>query len=197
MARQKTRARGPRPDRSPAPARVHRTRLVSIVCTAAFIAMFFAAPTVMGSPLFIIPTIVGVVALVATIRDSRRPDGPDAQTLEPDALANATKRQPVEVDGLLFSGGAVRAAAVQGRLRVTDRRMIFEGADGAIRFDVPIGKVTLAGTPGFWRPQLDLEINQVNHTVRFLPMWDLGATFVGPIIAGEWFAQLRELGAGG
>jgi hypothetical protein len=195
MARQKKRARDPRPNRSPAPARVRRTRLVSIVGTAAFIAMFFAAPTVMGSPLFIVPTIIGVVALVATIRDSRRPDGPDAQTLTPDALANATKKRPIEVDGLLFSGGAVRAAAVKGRLRVTDRRMIFEGSDGSVRFDVAIGKVTLAGNPGFWRPQLDLEINNMNHTVRFLPMWDLGATFVGPIIAGEWFAQLRELGA--
>jgi len=195
MARQKKRARDPRPNRSPAPARVRRTRLVSIVGTAAFIAMFFAAPTVMGSPLFIVPTIIGLVALVATIRDSRRPDGPDAQTLKPDALATATKKQPIEVDGLLFSGGAVRAAAVKGRLRVTDRRMIFEGSDGSVRFDVAIGKVTLAGNPGFWRPQLDFEINNMNHTVRFLPMWDLGATFVGPIIAGEWFAQLRELGA--
>jgi len=193
MARQKKRARDPRPNRSPAPARVRRTRLVSIVGTAAFITMFFAAPTVMGSPLFIVPTIIGLVALVATIRDSRRPDGPDAQTLKPDALATATKKQPIEVDGLLFSGGAVRAAAVKGRLRVTDRRMIFEGSDGSVRFDVAIGKVTLAGNPGFWRPQLDLEINNMNHTVRFLPMWDLGATFVGPIIAGEWFAQLREL----
>jgi len=195
MARQKKRARDPRPNRSPAPARVRRTRLISIVGTAAFITMFFAAPTVMGSPLFIVPTIIGLVALVATIRDSRRPDGPDAQTLKPDALATATKKQPIEVDGLLFSGGAVRAAAVKGRLRVTDRRMIFEGSDGSVRFDVAIGKVTLAGNPGFWRPQLDLEINNMNHTVRFLPMWDLGATFVGPIIAGEWFAQLRELGA--
>ena len=195
MARKKTRVRDPRPDRSPAPARVRRTRMVSIVCTAAFIAMFFAAPTAMGSPLFIVPTIIGVVALVATIRDSRRPDGPDAQTLEPDALAAATKRNPIEVDGLLFSGGAVRAAAVKGRLRFADRRLQFKGEDDTVRFDVPIAKVTLASTPGFWRPQLDLEIGGMDHTIRFLPIWDLGATFVGPIIAGEWSAQLRELGA--
>jgi hypothetical protein len=169
--------------------------MVSIVCTAAFIAMFFAAPSVMGSPLFIVPTIIGVIALVATIRDSRRPDGPDAQTLEPDALADATKRSPVEVEGLLFSGSAVRAAAIKGRLRFADRRIQFEGDDEKVRFDVPIGKVTLASTPGFWRPQLDLEIGGMGHTIRFLPIWDLGATFVGPIIAGEWSAQLRELGA--
>lgn len=195
MARTKKRAPDPRPDRSPAPARVRRTRLVSIVCTAAFIAMFFGAPTAMGSPLFIIPTVIGLVALIATIRDSRRPDGPDAQTLEPDALANATKRAPVEVDGLLFSGSSVRASAVNGRLRVADRRLTFVGDDDKVRFDAPIGKVTLAGSAGFWRPQLDLEIGGMDHTIRFLPIWDLGATFVGPIIAGEWSAQLRELGA--
>jgi len=170
-------------------------RIVSIVGTAAFIAMFFIAPTFLGSPLFIVPSIIGVVTAVATIRDSRRSDGPDAQTLEPGALAAATKKQPVSVDGLLFSGGATRAAAVKGQLRVTDRRLAFIAEDGTIRFDVPIGKVSLDGVPGFLRPQLDLKINGVSHTVRFLPLWDLGATFVGPIIAGEWYAQLREIGA--
>ena len=195
MARQNNRVRGPGPDRSPAPARVRRTRLVSIVCTAAFITMFFGAPTFMGSPLFIIPTIIGVIALAATIRDSRRHDSPDAQTLEPDALATATKKQPIEVDGLLFAGGNARATPTKGRLRVADRRLAFIGADSSILFDVPIGKVSLAGVPGFMRPQLDLVIGGRNQTVRFLPVWDLGATFVGPIIAGEWFAQLRELGA--
>lgn len=157
--------------------------------------MFFVAPTFMGSPLFIIPSIIGVVTAIATVRDSRRSDGPDAQTLEPGALAAATKQQPVAVDGLLFSGGATRAMAVKGQLRVTDRRLAFIGEDGTARFDVVIGKVALAGAPSFMRPQLDLEINGVNHTVRFLPLWDLGATFVGPIIAGEWYAQLQEIGA--
>lgn len=187
--------RSPGPDRTPAPARVARMRIVSIVGTAAFIAMFFIAPTFLGSPLFIIPSIIGVVTAVATVRDSRRSDGPDAQTLEPDALASATKKQPVSVDGLLFSGGSARAAAVKGQLRVTDRRLAFIAEDGDIRFDVPIGKVSLDGVPGFLRPQLDLKINGLSHTVRFLPLWDLGATFVGPIIAGEWYAQLREIGA--
>jgi len=169
-------------------------RIVSIAGTAAFIAMFFIAPTYLGSPLFIIPSIIGVVTAVATVRDSRRSDGPDAQTLEPDALASATKKHPVSVDGLLFSGGSARTA-VKGQLRVNDRRLAFIAEDGDIRFDVPIGKVSLDGVPGFLRPQLDLKINGVSYTVRFLPLWDLGATFVGPIIAGEWYAQLREIGA--
>lgn len=196
MARSSARSRGPRPDRSPAPGRVHRVRLISIVGTWAFIAMFFVMPAIMGSPLFIVPSIIFVVAAVATVRDSRRPDGPDAQTLAPGALDAATKREPVEVDGQLFTGGAARgSAAVKGRLRCADRRLAFIGADGDTRFDVAIGRVSLAGVPGFWRPQLDLEINGVNHTVRFLPVWDLGATFVGPLIASEWYAQLRELGA--
>ena len=187
--------RGPAPDRTPAPARVARMRIISLVGTWAFIAMFFVAPTFMGSPLFIIPSIIGLVASIATVRDARRSDSPDSQTLEPDALRSATKQHPVAVDGLLFSGGATRAMAVKGQLRVTDRRLAFISEDGTTRFDVPIGKVSLAGVPGFVRPQLDLEINGVNHTVRFLPLWDLSATFVGPIIAGEWYAQLQEIGA--
>lgn len=193
MAR--TTRRGPDPDRIPAPIRVRRMRITSIVLTGAFITMFFIAPAFLGSPLFIIPSIIGVVAAVATVRDSRRSDGPDAQTLEPGALLAATRKQPVEVDGLLFRGGTSRASAIDGHLRVTDRRLAFVGEDGDARFDVAIGRVTLAGVPGFLRPQLDLEINGVPHTIRFLPLWDLGATFVGPIIAGEWHAQLQELGA--
>ncbi|NCY16064.1 MAG: hypothetical protein EBX39_04700 [Actinobacteria bacterium] len=170
-------------------------RMVSTVCTFAFIAMFFVAPSIMGSPLFIIPTIIFLVAGIATVRDARRTDSPDSQTLEPGALAAATKKQPVEVDGQLFVGGATRASAISGRLRFADRRLAFSTTDGSTRFDVPIGKVALAGVPGFLRPQLDLVINGSNHTVRFLPVWDLGATFVGPIIAGEWYAQLRDQGA--
>jgi hypothetical protein len=193
MAR--TTKRGPKLDRAPAPARVGRARLVSIVCTWAFIAMFFVAPSIMGSALFIIPTILFGVAAIATVRDSRRPDGPDAQTLEPEALATATKKQPIEVDGLLFAGTTARASATKGRLRFADRCLAFISAEDSILFDVPIGKVSLAGVPGFWRPQLDLVVNGRNHTIRFLPVWDLGATFVGPIIAGEWYAQLHELGA--
>ena len=193
MAR--TTKRGPDPDRAPAPARVRRTRIVSVVCTWAFIAMFFVAPSIMGSALFIIPSVLFGVAAIATVRDSRRSDGPDAQTLEPEALATATKKQPVQVDGLLFSGSTARASATKGTLRVADRRLAFVGTDDSVLFDVPIGKVSLAGAPGFWRPQLDLEINGRNHTIRFLPVWDLGATFVGVIIAGEWHAQLQELGA--
>jgi hypothetical protein len=187
--------RGPRPDRTPAPQRVARTRLVSTVCTFAFIAVFFAAPTIMGSPLFIIPTVLFGIAAIATVRDARRPDGPDSETLEPGALATATKKQPVEVDGMLFTSVPARGTGTKGTLRSGDRRLAFLGTDGSVQFDVPITKVALAGAPGFWRPQLDLVIDGRNHTVRFLPVWDLGATFVGPIIAGEWYAQLQEQGA--
>ncbi len=188
-------SRGPRPDRTPAPERVNRTRLVSTVCTFAFIAVFFVAPSVMGSPLFLIPSVLFGIAAIATVRDARRTDGPDAQTLAPDALAEATRTHPVEVDGQLFTSLPARGTGTTGTLRCADRRLAFIGADGSMLFDVPIGKVSLAGAPGFWRPQLDLTINGRNHTVRFLPVWDLGATFVGPIIAGEWYAQLQEQGA--
>ena len=58
-----------------------------------------------------------------------------------------------------------------------------------------MNRLRLISVPGFWRPQLDLEIGDRIHTVHFVALWDLGATVVGPVIAGEWYHQLRELGA--
>ena len=196
MARRSDRIRGPRPDRTPAPARVQRVRLTSIVCIWAFIAMFFVGPTFLGNPLFIIPSVLFGGLALATTRASRQSNSPDSETLAPDALAEATKKQPVLVQGLWSAGGAVRAGAAQkGTLRFADKRLSFLSDEGIPTFDVPIAKIALSSVPGFWRPQLDLEINGAINTIRFLPAWDLGATFVGPIIAGEWYAQLRDLGA--
>lgn len=196
MARRTDRVRGPRPDRTPAPARVQRVRLTSIVCIWAFIAMFFVAPSFLGNPLFIVPSVLFGGLALSTTRAARRPDSPDSETLVPDALVNATKKQPVLVQGLWSAGGAVRAGAAQkGTLRFADKRLSFLSDEGIPTFDVPVGKVGLAAVPGFWRPQLDIDINGTTNTIRFLPAWDLGATFVGPIIAGEWYAQLRDLGA--
>ena len=57
-------------------------------------------------------------------------------------------------------------------------------------------KLRLVTVPGFLRPQLDLELGTGVHTIRLFAIWDLGATFVGPVVAGEWYRQLRALGAG-
>jgi hypothetical protein len=173
-----------------------RQRLWSIIGTWAFILVFFCGPIVLGNPFFVVPAVIFSLLNLATMRLSRRPDGPDAETLERDELRHATPAQPVAVDAVWTPGARVRGTPPdKGTLVVDGTRIRFECHDGEIRFDAAISKVGLVTVPGFWRPQLDLAIGDVIHSLRFFPMWDLGATFVGPVVAGEWYAQLRELGA--
>lgn len=181
---------------TPAATRVVRRRLWSIAASWLFIVVFLVGPALLGNLLFIVPAIGFAVAAVATMRLARNPDGPDSEVLAPGALKASTRAAPVEVHGSWSAGGAVRAgAASKGVLRVADRRVSFETDQGEVTFDTPVNKVRMAAVPGFWRPQLDLDIADITHTIRFYPLWDLGATVVGPVVAGEWYAQLRDLGA--
>lgn len=183
-------------DRPPAPPLVRRKRFLSTVGIWVFIMVFLIAPIFMGSPLFVIPAVGFTVAQMATMRRAREPFGPDAQTLEPGALAGATDASPVVVTNVwIMAVGARGRGSDRGELRFADRRLSFADDAGATRFDVPVHKVAIAGKPGFLRPQLELRVEDRPETIRFMPPWDLGATFVGPIIAEEWGAQLRELGA--
>lgn len=184
------------PGRPVATVLVRRLRLWSIVGTWLFILVFFGGPVVLGTPLFIVPAVIFSMLNLSTMRLSRRPDGPDAETLEPGELRAATPAEPVAVNAAWTPGARVRGTSPdKGTLVVDGTRLRFECLDDEIRFDVAIAKVGLATVPGFWRPQLDLTIGGVVHSIRFFPLWDLGATFVGPAVAGEWYAQLRELGA--
>ena len=116
-----------------------------------------------------------VVAAVATMRLARSPQGPDAEVLAPGALKAATAKEPVAVHGTWSAGGAVRAgAASKGLLRFANKRLSFTTDEGETTFDTPVNKVRMAAVPGFWRPQLDLDIGGVTHTIRFYPLWDLG-----------------------
>lgn len=163
--------------------------------TWVFVVMFLWAPAFMGSPIFALPAVLVTFATLATMRVARAATGPDAQTLRPDALKDATRADPVVVTASLLQGVTARGGSIRkGELRMADRRLSFV-ADDDVLFDVPVNKVALTALPGFWRPQLDLDTDGTPHTVRFMPIWDIGATFVGPIIAGEWWAQLHELGA--
>jgi hypothetical protein len=197
MARSRTPANrsGGSTDR-PAAGRVVRRRLWSIFASWIFIATFFVGPVLLGNWLFLIPAVGFSVAAVATMRAARRPDSADNQVLAPGALKAATTREPVEVNGIWSAGGTVRAgAATHGTLRFANKRISFVTDDGDTTFDTPVNKLRMAAVPGFWRPQLDLDIGETTHTIRFYPLWDLGATIVGPVVAGEWYAQLRALGA--
>lgn len=181
----------------PAAVRVVRRRIWTIAASWLFILTFLVGPVLLGNWLFVIPAVGFAVAAVATMRLARDPEGPDAEVLAPGALKAATAKDPVVVHGTWSTGGAVRAgAASKGVLRYANKRISFTTDTGETTFDAPVNKVRMAAVPGFWRPQLDLDIGGVTHTIRFFPLWDLGATIVGPIVAGEWYQQLRALGAG-
>lgn len=181
---------------TPAATRVVRRRIWAIAASWLFILTFLVGPVLLGNWLFVIPAIGFVVAAVATMRLARDPEGPDAEVLAPGALGAATAKDPVLVHGTWSAGGAVRAgAASKGVLRYANKRISFTTEAGETTFDAPVNKVRMAAVPGFWRPQLDLDIGGVTHTIRFFPLWDLGATVVGPVVAGEWYHQLRALGA--
>ena len=158
--------------------------------------VFFVGPGVLGTPLFLLPAVAFAVAAVASMRLARSPVGPDAEVLTEGALKAATASDPAEAHGRWSAGGVTRqGTASTGVLRFAGRRLSFVADDGEVLFEVPVNKVRMAAVPGFWRPQLDLDLGGVTHSIRFYPLWDLAATVVGPVVAGEWYAQLRALGA--
>lgn len=196
MASAKKNERKYGPNRPEAPPLARRQRLWSVWGTWLFILVFFVAPIAFGNVLFVLPASLFTLALIATMRLSRRPDGPDAETLSKGELRAATPALPVSVNAVWSPGARVRGEPPKRGFLICDsQRLRFECADDQIRFDAAIDQIEVITVPSFMRPQLDLSIGGVTHTVRFFPAWDLGATFVGPIIVGEWYVQLRELGA--
>ena len=196
MAVSKKNAKRFGPDRPDAPALVRRQRAWSLVFTWIFILVFFVAPIGFGNTFFIVPAVIFSVALLASMRLARRPDGPDAETLSKGELREATPAAPVSVNAVWSPGARVRGEpARRGFLICDGSRLRFECVDDEVRFDSAIDRIELVTVPGFMRPQLDLSIGGALQTVRLFPLWDLGATFVGPTVVGEWYAQLRELGA--
>ncbi len=196
MAVSKKNAKRFGPDRPDAPALVRRQRAWSLVFTWIFILVFFVAPIGFGNTFFIVPAVIFSVALLASMRLARRPDGPDAETLSKGELREATPAAPVSVNAVWSPGARVRGEpARRGFLICDGSRLRFECVDDQVRFDSAIDRIELVTVPGFMRPQLDLSIGGALQTVRLFPLWDLGATFVGPTVVGEWYAQLRELGA--
>lgn len=184
------------PDRPDAPPLVRRLRVWTMVAIWMFVLVFFVMPIGFGSFFFVAPAVVFIVLLVLSMRQARRPDGPDAETLHKGELAAATQAEPVAVHAVWSLGARVRGEQAKHGFLVCDgRNLRFETVDDEIRFDAPIDRIELVGAPSFMRPQLDLRIGGVPHSVRFFKAYDLGASFVGPTVAGEWYAQLRELGA--
>lgn len=183
------------PDRRDAIARSRRVRFVSLLISFMVIVVLFGGPALLGQGVFIVAFAVFGVLYVMTLRYCRRPDSADAECLERDELRAATPIEPVAVKGVWSLGARTRGEpARKGHLLCDGTNLRFE-VDDDVRFDIPIRDVVLAWPPSFMRPQLDLRLGGVDQTIRFYPGWDLGASIVGPIVAGEWYAQLRELGA--
>lgn len=194
MSRKRTDRFGP--DRPDALRLARRQRNWSLFGTWMFILVFFVVPIGFGASIFVVPAIVFSLLNMSTMRLARGRFSPESETLTRGELAAATKATPVSVRATWSPGARVRGEPPRkGSLTYDGKRLRFEVGPKEFRFDTPIDRITLAGPPSFMRPQLDMSIDGAMHSVRFFATWDLGATFVGPTVAGEWYAQLRELGA--
>lgn len=179
-----------------APARARARRVYSTVLWWVFVAIFVYNAIVIGQAIFWLPTLLFGMAAIATTRLALSGRAPERFTLGPEALLQARKGTTASTPAHWVAPGDGRPGTSRaGTLMMTDGRLSFATADGETGFDVGVKKISLATAPGFLRPQLDLDLGTGIHTIRFFPMWDLGATFVGPVVAGEWYRQLRSLGA--
>jgi hypothetical protein len=171
-------------------------RLWSTLLWWVFVGIFVYNAVVVGQAFFWAPALVFGIGAVATTRLAFSAAAPERFTPAPGALAAARKGTVVESPASLVPRQEGRpGAARRGVLRVGDGTLSFVADDGAELVSSPVRKLRLATVPSFMRPQLDLEVDGSSSTVRLFPMWDLGATFVGSVVAMEWYRQLRALGA--
>jgi len=171
-------------------------RLRSTLMWWIFVAIFIYNAIALGQAFFWAPAAVFGAGAAATTWLALSARAPERATPEPGALAAARKGAVVEAAGsLVVRAGGRAQPARPGMLRVTDAKLSFVTDEGETLIDTPVRKLRMATVPGFMRPQLDLEIDGALSTVRFFAMWDLGATFVGSVVAKEWYRQLRAMGA--
>lgn len=185
------------PNRPDARRLARRLRFWTLISTWAFILVFMLGPALLGNAVYIAFVVIFGALAIATTIGTRRPESPDNETLERDELKNATADQPVAVNATWAPSMRVRGGdpMTKGFLICDGKRLRFEYGEDKIRFDTPIDRIKIMTVPNGFRPQLDLSIGDSGHTIRFFPVWDLGAMFIGPTVAGEWYAQLKELGA--
>lgn len=180
-----------------APRRARARRLYSTVLWWVFVGIFVYNAVVIGQTFFWVPALVFGALAAVTTKIALDPRAPERFALEPGELDAARKGAVVEVPAHHVAPGDGRpGTSSPGVLRVADGRLSFVTDDGDVPFDVAVKKLRLPTVPGFLRPQLDLDTGAGLHTIRLFPMFDLGATFVGPVVAGEWYRQLRAMGAG-
>ncbi|MCD9624429.1 hypothetical protein [Rhabdothermincola salaria] len=171
-------------------------RLWSSAAWWIFVAVFVYNAAGLGQAFFWIPAALFGVAAAATTRLAFSSTAPERFAPWPDALAEATEDRPFETPAhwAAFEGNRP-SVSKPGRLRVADGRISFFTLDDEVRFDLPVEKIELPLKPSFSRPMLQIDVGESRHLIRMFPVWDLGATFVGPVVVGEWYDQLHDLGA--
>jgi hypothetical protein len=176
--------------------RARNRRLWSTTLWWLFVGIFVYNAIVLGQSFFWAPALAFGIGAVATTRLALSAAAPERFTPAPGALAAARKGDVVEAPGSLVARpGGRPSPARHGTLRVSDGKLSFTAEDGEVLVESPVRRLRLASVPSFMRPQLDLEVDGVLRTVRLFAMWDLGATFVGSVVAMEWYRQLRAMGA--
>ncbi|MCU0311750.1 MAG: hypothetical protein MUE36_12515 [Acidimicrobiales bacterium] len=191
-------ARSPSPVGPTAATRARQRRVYSTILWWIFVGVFVYNAVVVGQFVFWIPAVGFALGAFATTRLALSARAPERFTPAPGAIAASRKGRPVTAPGQWVPPGGARPGTAQsGVLRAAAGRLSFETADGDTGFDVAITQIGLPTVPSFLRPQLDVELASGVHTIRLFPVWDLGATFVGPTVAQEWCLQLEAAGASG
>ena len=161
----------------------------------AFIVVFLYGPGLLGNWLFLLPAVAASVAAVASMRLARSPDGPDSEVLAPGALKASTvdrpRRSPRKVVGRRLR--AARPPPACCALPANGSRS--SPTVATPRSTCPSTRCGWPRSRASGDPQIDLDIGGTTHTIRIYPLWDLAATVVGPVVAGEWYSQLRAMGA--
>lgn len=197
------------PDPNPTRAKARARRNINLVVWWGVALLLLFALSIGGPWILILPLIV-IGALVATNTiQVVRGDGAEHYALAPGRLAQAnTDDDPVAVPvtrapdrrekgrrrGVLhFARGHLSFTFGANPKSRSSKRD--DDLEGTTVFDAAPYEIALGPRPSVMRPQLLLVIDGTNHVIEFTMPEDLAAGMLGKVVAGEWYDQLRELGA--
>jgi hypothetical protein len=197
------------PDSNPTRARARARRNINLVlwwCIA--LILLFLLST--GAPWIILLPLIVIGALVVTNTiQVVRGDGAEQYAIAPGRLVQATAdADPVAVPvtrapdrrekgrrrgTLHFAGG--RLSFTFGPNPRSRSKTADDELEGTTIFDVWPSDIQLDQPPSTMRPQLVMLIDGTTHVIEFTMPEDLAAGMLGKVVAGEWYAQLADLGA--
>lgn len=197
------------PDSNPTRAKARARRNINLVLWwgIALILLFLlstGAPWILLLPLIVI----GALVITNTIQVVRG-DGAEQYAIAPGRLVQATAdNDPVAVPvtrapdrrekgrrrgTLHFAGG--RLSFTFGPNPRSRSKTADDELEGTTIFDVWPSDIELDPPPSTMRPQLVMRIDGTTHVIEFTMPEDLAAGMLGKVVAGEWYAQLVDLGA--